>query len=48
MMKLKTDKILTKEAREKNINKKNKDQNEKDNIWKIVIEELNWEQTKLL
>jgi hypothetical protein len=31
-MKLKTDKILTKEAREKNINKKNKDQNEKDNI----------------
>jgi len=48
MMKLKTDKILTKEAREKNINKKNKDQNEKDNIWKIVIEGLNWEQTKLL
>ena len=44
MMKLKTNKILTKGAREK----KYKDQNEKDNIWKIVIGGLNWEQTKLL
>jgi hypothetical protein len=27
----------------KNIkNKKNKDQNEKQNIWEIIIEELNW------
>ena len=40
-MKLKTRKTLTKRPRKKN--QKNKDRNEKQNIWEIVIEELNWE-----
>jgi len=33
----------------KNIkNKKNKDQNEKQNIWEIIIEELNWKKKTIL
>jgi hypothetical protein len=40
-MKLKAKKVLTKGARKKIKNKKNKDLNEKQNICEIVIEELN-------
>jgi len=40
-MKLKARKTLTKRPRKKY--QKNKDWNEKQNIWEILIEELNWE-----
>jgi hypothetical protein len=46
MMKLKTNKTLTKRLRRKN--QKNKDQIEKNNIWQILIKGLNWKKTKLL
>jgi hypothetical protein len=41
-------KTLTKGPRKKNWNQKNKEQNGKNNIWQIVIEWLNWKQTKFL
>jgi hypothetical protein len=42
-------KNFNKIAKKKIKNWKNKNQNEKQNIWEIVIEELNWEKkTKLL
>jgi hypothetical protein len=45
-MKLKTKKNQQKCQGKKN--KKNKDQNEKKNIWEIVIERLNWQLLKTL
>jgi hypothetical protein len=44
MMKLKTNKTLTKRLRRKN--QKNKDQIEKNNIWQILIKGLNWKKNK--
>jgi len=45
-MKLKTNKTLTKGQRRKNKNQKNKDRIGKNNIWKIIIERLNWNKNK--
>jgi len=46
MMKLQGNKTLTKRPK-KIKNQKNKDQNEENNIWEIVIEGLNWKKTFL-
>jgi len=47
-MKLKTNKTIIKRLRMKIKNQNNKDLIEKKNIWQIVLERLNWKQTKLL
>jgi hypothetical protein len=47
MMKLKVNKTLTKKLKKKTRNQKNKDQIRRNNIWEIIIEWVNWKETKI-